>query len=148
MGPWPKIQQFGHAFLHLALCPSDLQYNRVSLLPAVLPHKPMCACLTNQPPIGILHMRLMCHGLLSPTSMALSIPGKTAGSAVQASRLLAVDNQEEPAIIANYKLQSSKVLFGQGHAARLLFPQLYWVRTPTRPLWNFPMGRRVRLSGI
>jgi hypothetical protein len=30
----------------------------------------------------------------------------------------------------------------KGNAARLLFPQLYRVRTLTRPLWEAPMGRR------
>ena len=29
----------------------------------------------------------------------------------------------------------------KGNAVRLLFPQLYWVRTLTRPLWGGPHGK-------
>jgi len=54
----------------------------------------------------------LCDGQLSPISTVASIPEKTAGAAAHTSRRLAVDNQVEPAIIAGYKLQSRKALFG------------------------------------
>jgi len=41
----------------------------------------------------------MCDGLLSPTSITLSVPRKIAGVTIRAPRQLAIDNQEEPAIV-------------------------------------------------
>ena len=105
------------AFLHLAPCLRDLQANRRLIDRAVtmaaiygatwILTPELCICKPNSTTFSAsaptaytaTDGNSMCDGLLSPTSITLSIRGKFARTTVRAPRRLAIDNQEKPAIV-------------------------------------------------